>query len=265
MSYRITNIEKWRDSWFTNLSPHSKLLFIYLCENCNNAGIYEVNKKFILTHLGFSEQELMESIQGINKSYIRSNDGTRIWIINFLKHQKKVPLNEHNNNHKQIISIIKQNLEDEKKFKGVKELQMMLPDFYLKKYSKKKVSHDKENDIFNISVTENKSKMNDETFESKFVVKQKKFIKPTIDDIQFYMQEKNFLQKDEASRFFNFFESNGWKVGRNSMKNWKSSVNNWISNWKERHINNKSKIDNLKESSDLLKNMDWNKLYNKSN
>ena len=46
MSYRITNIEKWKDLWFSNLSPHAKLLFYYFVENCDNAGFFEVNKKF---------------------------------------------------------------------------------------------------------------------------------------------------------------------------------------------------------------------------
>ena len=36
--------------------------------------------------------------------------------------------------------------------------------------------------------------------------------------------------KIEAEKFFNYYESNGWKVGKNSMKNWKAAANNWITN-----------------------------------
>ena len=52
MSYRITNIEKWKDLWFSNLSPNAKLLFFYFVENCDNAGFFEVNKKFMLFYTG---------------------------------------------------------------------------------------------------------------------------------------------------------------------------------------------------------------------
>lgn len=33
---------------------------------------------------------------------------------------------------------------------------------------------------------------------------------------------------DHAQIFWNHYESNGWKVGRNQMKDWKATVRNWI-------------------------------------
>ena len=33
-----------------------------------------------------------------------------------------------------------------------------------------------------------------------------------------------------AERFWNYYESNGWKVGRNAMKDWKATARNWITN-----------------------------------
>ena len=36
--------------------------------------------------------------------------------------------------------------------------------------------------------------------------------------------------KIEAEKFVNYYESNGWKVGKNPMKNWKAAANNWITN-----------------------------------
>ena len=93
MSYRITNIEKWKDLWFSNLSPHAKLLFFYFVENCDNAGFFEVNKKFMLFYTGITEEQLMEAGTELKKSYIKSQDGTKLWFKNFLKYQKKLPLN----------------------------------------------------------------------------------------------------------------------------------------------------------------------------
>jgi hypothetical protein len=47
--------------------------------------------------------------------------------------------------------------------------------------------------------------------------------------IQFFKTEKS--SELEANKFFNYFESNGWKVGgRAKMKNWQAAARNWILN-----------------------------------
>ncbi len=63
-------------------------------------------------------------------------------------------------------------------------------------------------------------------------VPQKKFIKPSINDICLYVQSKEpmadkILIQEFAEKFWNFYESNGWKVGKNPMKNWKSAISTW--------------------------------------
>ena len=58
--------------------------------------------------------------------------------------------------------------------------------------------------------------------------KTKKFIKPTIEEIEKYcIERKNGVN---ATKFFNYYEANGWKVGKNSMKNWKAAVRTWEQN-----------------------------------
>lgn len=57
----------------------------------------------------------------------------------------------------------------------------------------------------------------------------KRFIKPTPQELIEHFKSKGSNQ-DQAERFFNHYESNGWKVGRNQMKVWKSAVSNWLKN-----------------------------------
>lgn len=40
---RFTETEKWKDSWFRELSRDSKLAFIYIIENCDGAGVWEAD------------------------------------------------------------------------------------------------------------------------------------------------------------------------------------------------------------------------------
>ncbi len=55
--------------------------------------------------------------------------------------------------------------------------------------------------------------------------KRAKFVKPTVEEIAAYCKEKGY--NINARQFFNYYESNGWKVGRNAMKSWQAAVQNW--------------------------------------
>ena len=55
--------------------------------------------------------------------------------------------------------------------------------------------------------------------------KRKRFVKPTLSEIEQYcIERKNNVN---AEQFFDYYESNGWKVGKNSMKDWKAAVRTW--------------------------------------
>ena len=72
--------------------------------------------------------------------------------------------------------------------------------------------------------------------------KQKRFVKPTLQEIIEVMAVKirekygsnvqDSLINDQAESFLNYYESNGWKVGKNPMKNWHCAIGNWIKNIK---------------------------------
>ena len=54
----------------------------------------------------------------------------------------------------------------------------------------------------------------------------KRFKPPTRDEALAYVNEQG-LSRVNLDRFFDFYESNGWKVGKNSMKDWKAALRNW--------------------------------------
>lgn len=57
---------------------------------------------------------------------------------------------------------------------------------------------------------------------------QKRFSPPKLDEVRTYFKEQK-SNETEATKFFNHYESNGWKVGgKTKMKNWKAAVRNWI-------------------------------------
>lgn len=69
-----------------------------------------------------------------------------------------------------------------------------------------------------------------------------KFIKPTVDEIDTYCREsKNYI---DVGRFYDFYESKGWKVGKNPMKDWRAAVRNWARGDKSAPASRKTTDDN---------------------
>lgn len=56
--------------------------------------------------------------------------------------------------------------------------------------------------------------------------KVKRFKKPTVDEIEEYCRTSGY--QIDANRFYDHYESNGWKVGKNPMKDWRAAVRNWV-------------------------------------
>lgn len=70
---------------------------------------------------------------------------------------------------------------------------------------------------------ENKKRDNNKSLSPK----NKRFVKPTIKDIEEYIKEKDM--HFEAERFFDYYESKGWMVGKSPMKDWKAACRTWES------------------------------------
>jgi hypothetical protein len=96
------------------------------------------------------------------------------------------------------------------------------------------------------------------------IAKEKKspFVKPTVVEIYDYACEK--LSNDDALKFTEKFhahyEANGWKVGRNQMKDWKAAVRKWdLTTFVT--TNQQTKIKNGKFDSDAAQRI-YNDAYN---
>lgn len=57
------------------------------------------------------------------------------------------------------------------------------------------------------------------------IYKKESFKKPTLEEIEKYCVERK--NKVNPKRFFNYYEANGWKVGKNKMQDWKAAVRTW--------------------------------------
>ena len=93
-------------------------------------------------------------------------------------------------------------------------------------------------------------------------VEESHFKKPHIFEIQMYFAEKD-APSEEAEKFFNHYESNGWLVGgKSKMKNWQAAARNWLLNSKK--FNSSSVIQSVEKNLTTTKNTNLNATTGKS-
>lgn len=56
----------------------------------------------------------------------------------------------------------------------------------------------------------------------------KRFKPPSVDEVRAYCRERKNMV--DAEKFIDYYTSNGWKVGKNNMKDWKAAVRTWERN-----------------------------------
>ncbi len=67
--------------------------------------------------------------------------------------------------------------------------------------------------------------------------KKGRFTPPTLDEVKNYCSEQGYSINPE--QFINYYEANGWMVGKNKMKDWRAAVRNWVSR-DSSSVNNKN-------------------------
>ena len=81
--------------------------------------------------------------------------------------------------------------------------------------------------------------------------KKKRFVKPTVEEVKQYCIERN--NNVNAEQFYDYYESNGWKVGKNSMKDWKAAVRTWErSEYRKPNSKKNSKEDAINVVNNLM-------------
>ena len=76
------------------------------------------------------------------------------------------------------------------------------------------------------SESDSESDVSNET-EKKEILKEKsgRFIKPSVEEVAAYCRERGNAVDPEG--FFDFYESKGWRIGKEPMKDWKAAVRTW--------------------------------------
>ena len=117
MPHRFTNTDKWRSQFLRKKDKDAKLLWLWLKDNCDCAGFWEVDLELAHDETGIELDNIETVFMGLQRGFIgaskplpRGIEGAYewIWIRDFLSEQKNLPLNTENPAHRGIIKRIEQ-------------------------------------------------------------------------------------------------------------------------------------------------------------
>jgi len=125
MSKRFTDTQKWLDPWFADLTPEQKLLWLYLCDMCDNSGVVDLSIRLAQAIIG-GEENIKDNLTALSRR-VKVIAGGKYHLPTFVDFQFG-KLSEHSNLHKSVISCLKKNKIDLPIFKGT----LRVPEGYLK-------------------------------------------------------------------------------------------------------------------------------------
>ena len=241
--YRPLYSNLWNDPDFENFTIEQKLIFIFLITNSavEKSGIYKITIKQISFYTDIQKEVINEFINKlINLGKIKYDfENGIIFIKNVFKFQKGMIKN------KKIMFICL-----------IKNYQMVKTEFwqdFFSLYGNDEIINEFINDNINKEIKDLIiNKKSNETKKTKTPIavneecelelknhnqnvnnesKSKRFVKPTLDEVKQYCTERK--NNIDAERFINYYEANGWKIGKNAMKDWKACVRTWEGNSKQ--------------------------------
>jgi len=121
--------------------------------------------------------------------------------------------------------------------------------------NKQKISKTEANVNVNVNENVNEELINDNLNNNISTEKNKKFTKPTIDELIDYCNQNVF--NVDPNQFIDHYESVGWKVGKNPMKDWQATARNWHRNSK----NNNNQVSYQKMSKEQLRQQESDKMF----
>jgi len=92
MPKRFTDTIKWKKRFFRELSNNYKLLYLYILDNCDHAGIWEIDFDEVQLKLGVKFDQ-KEALNKLNNRAIEFDNGDKWFIPKFVSFQYGDELN----------------------------------------------------------------------------------------------------------------------------------------------------------------------------
>ena len=200
MAKRFIDTDLFKKRFVRSLPAGYKLLWVYLFCECDHAGIWEVDLEVAGLFCGvtFTPEELNKRL-GDRLQFF--DGGSKAFIPDFIEFQYGTDLNPHNPAHRSVIARLeKYGLLGVLK-EGIKPTVRPLAAPTKEQAAPKEPEPKKE---------------------------RRTLVRPTLEEVAAYCKERG--NKVDPQSWLDYYTANGWKVGRNTMKDWKAAVRTWERN-----------------------------------
>lgn len=132
MAKRFTDTEKWKKPFIRGLQGAYKLLWLYICDDCDHAGIWQVDLEVASIRIG-EPLYLAKAIESFEDKIVIFDNGHKWFIPSFLEFQYPSGLNPDNRAHSSIIFLLEkynlrkiQNKPLKSPLQGCKDMDMVM-------------------------------------------------------------------------------------------------------------------------------------------
>lgn len=105
MAKRFTDTEKWKKPFIRGLQGAYKLLWLYICDDCDHAGIWQVDFEVAKIRIG-EDICLPDAIDCFGDKIVIFDNGNKWFIPSFIEFQYPSGLNPDNRAHNSIIILL---------------------------------------------------------------------------------------------------------------------------------------------------------------
>jgi len=104
MAKRYTDTNKWRKDFIRSLQVPYKLLWLYILDECDHAGIWHVELDVASLRIGY-ELDIIKAISAFGNHIIIFDDGNKWFIPDFIDFQYGI-LNPQNRAHNSVLELL---------------------------------------------------------------------------------------------------------------------------------------------------------------
>jgi hypothetical protein len=187
---RFTETQKWEDPWFRKLRPEMKLLWLWILDRCDSAGVIDPDLELASFQIGF--QYPMDTLSEFDGRVVGIVGG-KFFIPKFIEFQYGRLSEDCRAHGPAFQSLKKHGLEGYPK--GIHTLQV-------------------------------KVKVKDEVKDEEKEEMPKPKSRGTVDEFHQFFASIGLPQSD-ADYTFHKWQGNGWVNGKNPIRDWKATVRQW--------------------------------------
>lgn len=189
---RFTETDKWKDPWFRRLDGRLKLLWLWLCDQCDHAGIIDPDMELAAFQIGVVVSEMDFAAFDGRLEKLENGKYMLTKFIDFQYGELSVDCRAH--------GPVFKSLENNRVSKGYPKGIHTLKDIYKDK--------DKDKDKDNTPKSQNEH--------------------PSMTEVVEYVKTLG-LPANDGTFLFHHWEENGWKRGKEPIRNWKAAAQKWKS------------------------------------